>query len=477
MVLVLVAFFAWWVLKTDYSVLFSDLSPQDAVRVTKELEKHKIDYVLTEDGSSVLVDSGKVHQSRIALMSNGTILDGNIGFEIFDKSDMGMTEYSQKINYQRALQGELARSISSLDSIKFARVHLVLPQSSLFKRKTSKPKASVGVSVKSGEHLNQKQIGGIQRLVAAAVPDLVPEKVIIVDQHGVTLSGTESNPTEIQKVGDRFELKKQVEINLVGKAKDVLDRTFGPGNAVVSVDVALNMDQIKRTTENILPVDVVNGKSLGLVVKKRQNYQAKPRLTQTASIGSEIPGTRVSATNSSTEIEYKYGKSLEQIVSTPGSIKRLSVGVLVPGNLNEQQLGELKEIVAMAIGLDKKRGDGIAVYPLNKFNSSLSARPDTGAIHSEVDSKMEFRETMNIPEKPSHTAKQEIGKIIQDIQNNPFLQAGAFSIVAIILIMVWYLLRVTSAKKEAALSDDQREKMLQEIRQWIDAQESEGSAS
>src|SRR5262249_51636316 len=153
-------------------------------------------YRLENDGTTILVDKSQVHALRLKLLGKSGTLKSAVGFEIFNNTDFGMTEFAQKINYQRALQGELARTIQSLDEVKNARVRLVLPESGLFKKSGQKPKASITLAIKEGRSLAPEQVVGIQRLVAAAVPEIEPSAVTIADQRGVTLTRAAGNEGE-----------------------------------------------------------------------------------------------------------------------------------------------------------------------------------------------------------------------------------------------------------------------------------------
>src|SRR5689334_2633275 len=166
-------------MRTDYSVLFSQLTQADAASIVDQLRRQKVPYVLADDGTTIEVPASQVHETRLRLMSSGMPLAGGIGFEIFDKQGLGATEQSQRVSYQRALQGELARTIATLENVKSARVHLVLPESSLFKRDKQNATAAVTLTMKPGHTIGQPQIAGVQRLVSASVPGLEPARVII----------------------------------------------------------------------------------------------------------------------------------------------------------------------------------------------------------------------------------------------------------------------------------------------------------
>src|SRR3954468_20829468 len=148
---------AWWTLRTEYAVLFTRLTEADAAGIVTELKKQKVDYKLDDGGTTIRVPAEKVHDIRLALMSSGVPLAGGVGFEIFDKQGLGATEQSQRVSYQRALQGELARTIGALDDVKQARVHLVLPESTLFKRDRQEARAAITLTLKAGTMLSHEQ--------------------------------------------------------------------------------------------------------------------------------------------------------------------------------------------------------------------------------------------------------------------------------------------------------------------------------
>src|SRR5258706_7694870 len=191
-VLVILAIVVWLslsVLRPEYQTLFSELDPQDAASMVAELDKMKVPYRLSADGTAIQVDRAQVHTLRLKLLAkSGGSLKGGVGFEIFNNTDFGMTEFAQKINYQRALQGELTRTITALDEVKNARVHLVLPESGLFRKNGLKPKASITLAMKDGRSLQPEQVLGIQRLVAPARPGIRPSAVPIATHRGVTLT-------------------------------------------------------------------------------------------------------------------------------------------------------------------------------------------------------------------------------------------------------------------------------------------------
>jgi flagellar M-ring protein FliF len=478
-ILVLTVLAGYWLLKTDYQVLFSDLQPQDAANITGELERMKVPYKLSEEEGKILVDKSSVHETRLKLMGKGVSLNGNVGFEIFDKSDYGMTEYAQKINYQRALQGELARTIASIKEVKFARVHLVLPESSIFKQNKSQPKASVSLVLKNETRLAPDQIRGIQGLVAAAVPGLESNEVSVLDQRGVMLSSNSEKEGGIPALSGQLAIKKEVESYLARKAMEVLDRAFGPGQAVISVDVTLNLDNVKSTEENILPVTTSSDGAFGAIARKRTTIVQRPSsdsktIDQTVAYQNDMGRYQ----NSTSEVEYTLGKKIEQVITTPGSIRRLSVGVLVPHDMEDDRLAKVKDIVAMAVGMNQKRGDAIAVHSAPQFKE---LRDITGAQSS----LPEAGDRRSAQHESTKQAERVFTDSIKDMGNYMLtypLRAGAvlLALVLIVGIGVSYLgsfRKSSRGPQHVELTQQQREDLLQQIKQWIslESKPAEGS--
>src|SRR5690349_17037795 len=238
-ILIATGIFAWWAMRTEYSVLFGRLTEADAAGIVAELKKQKVEYRLADGGTTIRVPSEKVHDVRLALMSSGTPIAGGVGFEIFDRQGLGATEQSQRVSFQRALQGELARTIGALDGVNQARVHLVLPESTLFRRDRQDARASVSLKLEPGVVLQNAQIFGIQRLVAAAVPGLDIGRVVVTDQHGITLSASDALTVGGATGEGRLSMKREVEDYVARKVVALLDRAYGPGRAIVSVDATL----------------------------------------------------------------------------------------------------------------------------------------------------------------------------------------------------------------------------------------------
>lgn len=187
---------AYLMMRPTYEVLFRDLRPADAATIVARLDQDNVPYRLDDGGSTILVPASALDQTRLAIMGADLPLKGTVGFELFNKSDMGLTEFAQRINYQRALQGELSRTIMTIDAIETARVHLTLPEPSIFRAERQAAKASVTLTTRPGRSLKADTVSGIQRLVSASVADLDPTAVVVIDAQGVPVAGIQVDPAD-----------------------------------------------------------------------------------------------------------------------------------------------------------------------------------------------------------------------------------------------------------------------------------------
>jgi flagellar M-ring protein FliF len=446
-----------WALQTSYEVLFTDLEERDAAAVVGELKQNKIPYKVADGGRKILVPEKQVHETRIKLMGKGTLLSGGVGFEIFDNKDLGMTEYTQKINYLRALQGELARTILAVESVKQARVHLVLPEASIFKREKVKPKASVSLVLKQGGRLSAEQILGIQRLVAASTPGLEPSVVTVLDQRGVTLSPPVDGDDNLAGASGKLRMKREVETYLTRKIVEVMDRTYGPGQAIVSVDVTLNFDEIRRTDQDVVPLSTSGGEATGVVVRKRQSLYKQGRDGVTKVADSGDAGGAASNLNSTNEIEYEVSRRVQQVVTAPGGVRRISVGVLLPMALGEDQLGKVRQIVTMVAGLSEDRGDAIAVHGIDQL---LMRNAQT-----------DIEQPAIVPEDTeAGMLPAWIGRFVAGMSmwNLMLVVAGLATLAGISVALTWFFRR---RRRQTITTDvDHRRKLLAEIQEWIEAE-------
>lgn len=454
-ILVTLALGSIWVLREDYQVLFADLNAQDASAMLAELDRMKVPYRLAEDGSAILVERDLVYKTRLKLMGKSLDLHGGVGFEIFNNADFGMTDFAQKVNFQRALQGELARTIMGFDEVKAARVHLVLPESALFKRQNTKPKASISLFMKAGHQLTPEQISGIQRLVAASVPEIDSSAVTIVDQHGIAVSKLATDEDGNGSVSGKLDTKRQIEEYLTRKVIAILDRAIGPGRSIVSIDAALNYDQIKVTKEDVLPLPNTSGQNVGAITRRRESAQGGDSFSELLMTGGGPKGEGMQGgqpTSTSSEVEFINGRRVEQVVSQPGSLRRLSVGVMVPDISDPVELAKLKEVIAMAVGVNAARGDAIVVY-----NHSPAETPEDDPLPSGFE---DINKTTGSDPSTGH-----------GLQLPPPATLAAI-VLGMLLILILGFIGLSSRKQRKAsetkpkLSAAQREQLLQEISLW-----------
>ncbi|QNB10039.1 flagellar M-ring protein FliF [Herbaspirillum frisingense] len=438
---------AMWLVRTEYQVLFSDLSPQDAGAMAGELEKMKQPYKLADGGRTILVDKDVVHQTRIKLMSKELPLHGTLGFELFNNTDFGMTEFAQKINYQRALQGEITRTIMSLSEIQSVRVHLALPEEGLFKRADSVPKASVTLAVKQGEKLRQEQISGIQRLVAAAVPGIAQSDVTIIDQHGVAL--TRASRGEGEEVSARLEFKKEMEAYLARKAAAVLDRTFGPGQAMATVDVSLNMDQVRTTIEDVLAPPAKDGSQpAGTLVRERETIREGGAPLDAKSSGNGGSSQR--------ESEYSVGRRVENIVAAPGSVRHIEVVAVVRKALDAAQQERIRGIVAAAVGASAERGDTVIVQPLAALVQPADETPVAAASVEPASSRQPDVAPVPI----------SLGGWRAELGNNGLV---IVALTVLLLALATAGMMMARARRDGTpeLSDEQKRALMAQLRKWM----------
>ena len=261
------------------------------------------------------------------------------------------------------MQGELTRTILSLSEIHDVRVHLALPEQGLFKQASNRAKAAVTLTLKQGQVLRPEQITGIQRLVSASVPGIATQDVTIVDQHGVALTRPSGAEGEIDAASGRLDLKKETENYLQRKVADVLERSFGPGQSIASVDVTLDMDRIQTTTEDVVPATGRAGQTpSGVVTRERESVRdtGAPLDTRVADASGGARGG-----SSQRETDYAVGRRVEQVVSQPGSVRRIQVVAMVRTPLDADQQERLRRLVAAAVGASFERGDSVVVQPLN----------------------------------------------------------------------------------------------------------------
>jgi flagellar M-ring protein FliF len=384
-----------WSNEPEYRPLFTNLTQDDAAAIVDKLKEERLPYRLMAGGSSIAVPAEQVHESRLRLASEGLPKGGGIGFELFDRTNFNMTNFVQHLNYQRALQGELARTISQIAAVEQVRVHLVIPQKSVFLDEQQKPSASVVLRLRSGALLAKAQIQGILHLVASSVEGLQPAQVTIVDANGRMLAGGEDQQGFGHLSTGQLEFQHGLEREVERKIQSLLERAVGPHKAMVRVSATVDFQRVESTHEVFDPAStVVRSEQRG--TEKSSGSSGNP--SGPPGVASNVPGAQMtspSTANSSSEtqkqsetVNYEVSKSVKRVVEPVGQIKRLSAAVLVDGLYKDDTFvprsdAEMKRyqlLVKTAMGFDGERGDQVEVINV-PFDGT--AATETEAISQE----------------------------------------------------------------------------------------------
>jgi flagellar M-ring protein FliF len=359
----------------NYTTLYSGLSQEDASKVVEYLGNQKVIYKFDDNGQTIKVPREKVYELRLALAGRGVPSSGVIGYEIFDKTTMGMSEFMQKLNYKRALEGELARTIQQQEGVVGARVHISIPQKTIFKEEEKNPTASVVLKLKGTVFPSKENIQSIVNLLCGSVEGLQPGKVSIIDTKGRILNNeSEEGPLAFAS-SKQYEIKKSVENYLAQKAQSMLDNVLGYGNAMVQINADINFDQVEKTMENYDPESQVAVSEQTF----KNNNQGKVKNDSSA------------ASNENTLTNYEINKSIEKVVSGTGNIKRLSIAAVIndvpkevkKGNKTEiiyeprpaEQIKKLEDLIKNAVGLDVLRNDQFSIVNI-PFETKQNESPN-----------------------------------------------------------------------------------------------------
>lgn len=386
--LISIGMFITFVNQDEYRVLFSNLSAEDTEKIIARLQEKGISYKVGPAGDSILVPSDHISELRLDLASSGLPQGGGVGFEIFDKKNFGATEFVQRLNYQRALQGELSRTINSLDEVQYSRIHIVMPEKSLFVNEQEKPTASVIIKLKPHRRLQVSQIEGIAHLVASSVEGLQPEEVTIVGSDGNILSEVQAESKFSKMTDSQREYQKSIEENLANKIRTILERVVGQGNAVARVSASLDFTSIEKTEE---VYDSEEPVPRSLHRKTKVSYA--PAKAGESTVSPIKKGTNDSYNTEQEEkdetINYEINRVVSKTVMPVGKINRLSVAVLVDGIYHKDNKGleefqprskkemkSLENIVKNSVGFNAGRGDQVVVTSIPFKKIEFETGPD-----------------------------------------------------------------------------------------------------
>jgi len=379
-----------WSSHTDYGLLYGGLSDGEASKVTAALDDAKVPYKVSS-GGTVMVPTEKIYALRMQLAGKGIPQGDGVGFEIFDKPNFGISDFVQRANYTRALQGELSRTISQLDEIQSARVMIVLPENRLLLDKDKFATASVFVRVRGNSQLPAQSINSIRFLVANAVEGLKPTHVSVVDNLGNVLSENQDDDSMSGLSTSQLAMRRNLELYLSKKAQDMLEKVLGPGQAIVRVSAEVNYDTSTRTEQKYDP----DGQVISMQTKTDDNLSSATTANNTATgISANTADTNNVAAGAGPLNNTKNSKSVSTIqydVSTtsttstqaPGGLKRITAAITVATQMegtgadrkaaprSAQEVEKLRRLVSNALGADPARGDIVALEEM-PFNDQFA---------------------------------------------------------------------------------------------------------
>jgi len=409
---------AIWLRQPDYRVLFSNIGERDGGAIITALEQLNVPYRFSDGGSAILVPGEKVHEVRLRLATQGLPKGGSVGFELMENQKFGTSQFAEQVNYQRALEGELARTIQSVGAVQAARVHLAIPKPSVFVREEQKPSASVLLNLYPGRSLEPAQVAGIQNLIAASVPQLSPASVTLLDQSGAMISQLKSKLLEAGLDPTQIKYVQEVEASVIKRIEDILTPIVGKDNARVQVAADIDFSQSEQTAEtnrpNTTPPDItirsqqtsetasVNPTPQGVpgALTNQPPVPATAPLTvppvpgaggagtpavppgqqapgQINAAGVQAPiynaGSPISTRKDST-INYEVDRTVRHTKQSVGVIKRLSAAVVINHRkdvgkdgkpttkpLGDAEIKQINDLVREAMGYTQERGDTLSV--------------------------------------------------------------------------------------------------------------------
>lgn len=424
-VLIGLIFLATWAGRPNYVPLYSNLSEQEASSIAEWLKKSNIPYQLGAGGTTIMVPQEKKYQARIDLAGDGIApRGGSIGFEIFDQPKLGTTDKERRIQYARALSGEMQRSIEMIDGIEFARVNVSLPEQSLFVEEEKPATASVLLKLSPGFRLTQQNVAAITHLVAGGIEGMAAENVTVIDTNGNILNqAMKQGEFDFGQVAtSQFQAQNQYEQKMRSALTQMLGRVFGPNNVVVTVSTQMNFDKKQVVEKTFQPVVGDEG-----VIRSRQTQNEE--FEGTGSTASGVPGTESNipeyqafqeGNNNSSNYKkeqnttnYELNQREIQQIHAPGTVEKISVSVVVNRELDDNNIANLQTMVAAAIGYNPERGDQLTILGM----------PFDNSLEREVEDAMKAR---------------------QDAETRQLMIYGAAGLVG--LIFLWAIFRRTRKK-------------------------------
>ena len=397
-----------WGQQPEYRVLFSNFSDRDGGSIVAELQKMNIPYKYAEGGGAVLVPADRVHDARLKLASQGLPKGGNVGFELMENQKLGSSQFVERVNFQRAMEGELARSIESVSSVQSARVHLAMPKDSVFVSEQKAPTASVLLNLHSGRVLDQQQISAIVHLVASSVPELPTKNVTVVDQNGNLLSESGKIASANGMDPNQIKYVQELQQNVVRRIESIISPIVGSSNVRAEATADVDFSRSQQAVESYKP----NQTPDAMAIRSQQTSESlngsgnaggvpgaltnQPPAPATAPIeapaqnaGAPLNGAPGTNTRKDATVNYEVDKTIQYVQNGVGGLKRLSVAVVVNYKkttgkdgkvemkpLTEAETTQITNLVKEAMGFNAERGDSVNVVNTPFARAEQEALPD-----------------------------------------------------------------------------------------------------
>ncbi len=450
-----------WNRERGFEPLFSGMSPEDAGAVTAKLREGNVDYRLSDAGGTILVKADRVAEMRLQLAAAGLPQTGRLGFELFDQTNFGASEFTEQVNYHRAIEGELERSVMSLREVERARVHVSMPKESLYLEQRQPAKASILVKLRSGAKLSAQNTAAIAQLAASAVPGLQANQVTVLDTAGNLLNRPRPAGLEDSSEGSEaaLEYRKGLERDIQAKIAQTLEPMLGPEHFRVGVSADIDLTSGDLSEETFDP-----NKSVMVSSQSTQDMPAPGAAAQAAVPGtaSNLPRATASQASAGASVT-NYGRKTENVTYQTsrvvkhtklgqGAVKKLSLSILVDHTLRydkgkpiveaptPEKLKVIKDLVTAAIGMDMERGDQLVVEAF-PFEATLAAQP------------LNLEAPKNAPAMPSGLPLPEwLQKLVG--QGNVIMIASAAGGVLVLLLGGGFFLWKRSRKKKGSTTVD-----------------------
>src|SRR5688572_22451289 len=363
----------FWSSRPSYSMLYGRLEESEAAKVIAYLDETKVPYEVSRGSGNIMVPSDKVHPTRMQLAAKGLPKGEGVGFEIFDRSNFGISDFVQRANYLRAVQGELSRTISQVESVESARVMIVMPENRLLVNDKNKPTASVFVKVRAAGLMPQQTVNAIRFLVAGAVEGLKPQNVSVIDNSGNVLSDSLEPDSVAGLSQTQLEVRKKMELYLAKKAEGMLETVLGPGQSVVRVSAEMNFDTLTRTEEKfdpegqVLRSAIINDESIDSLSTSPGALAPGVEINTAGetNIASAMPQNNNRTKKKITNNQFEINKTTSSMVQAAGSVKQLSAAVFIASKMtgtgtnrvaeprSKEELDKIRNLVQSALGIQQ----------------------------------------------------------------------------------------------------------------------------